>query len=679
MLHNRDMSWLGFNLRVLQEAADPTVALYERLKFLSVFSSNLDEFFRVRYPAVIALSGLNKKTREKAGIETTVDIAVNIQREVNRQLVLFGRILEQEIIPELKRNGIVLYYNMPVRQEHTREIKELFFADVLSFIETIILTANHKTSFLPKNNRLYFVVTLKEAQPGALKQAMVSIPSGKINRFFTLSPLDGMEYVIFLDDIIRNNMGYLFPSLEILDVFSIKCNRNAALNLEEEYSGNLLMKIEKQLKKRDTGAPSRFLYEPGMPRNLRLFLTTAFMVKMEDLFEGGRYHHLSDLSFFPAFGKKLHYPLFRPLVPAHTSDSGNIFQVMERQDVLLHLPYQSYNPVLSFFNQAAADETVTEIAVTLYRLAPESHIAHALISAAKNGKHVVVFIELKARFDEARNIKWSRTMKAAGIRLVYSLPQIKVHVKVALVKKMVNGRQRMYALVSTGNFNELTARFYTDHVLMTSGGKVIKDLLLLFKYLEKGRNEFGEHRIKFSELLVAPFNLADELERCAEKEIKKSLKGAPARIRIKVNNLEDPGIISLLYKAGMAGVQIHLMVRSVCCIVSGISEHITIRRIVDRFLEHTRLFIFGADDDALVFMGSADLMTRNLHHRVEVCVPINDAACKKELLDYFNIQWSDNHKAVQQLADSQYTPVKQVNGHGINAQESIYEYLKSHV
>ncbi len=679
MIDNRDISWLAFNFRVLQEASDETVPLFERMKFLSIFSSNLDEFFRVRYPSVIAFSKMKEKTRTKASIVMADDTAEKIQTEINRQLGYFGNVLTQEIIPALKKNRIVFYYNSDIRPEHRREIKEIFLSNVLAFIQPIFLeTSRHP--FLPENNQLYFVVTLKEPDQGILKQAIVNIPSDKVSRFFSLTALEGDEYVIFLDDIIRDNLHFLFPKLTILSVYSVKFNRDAELNLKDEYSGNLLSKIEKQLKKRAIGLPCRFLFEKGMPRNLQLFLMTAFNVKYEDMFMGGRYHHLSDLSSFPSFQKELYYEEFKPLTAANITDSGDIFHVLEQQDVLLHLPYQSYNPVLSFFNQAAVDADVTDIYITLYRLAADSHIVNALISAAKNGKNVVVFIELKARFDEANNIEWSRIMQDAGIKLLYSMPQIKVHSKTALVKKKIDGHELSYAILSTGNFNEETARFYTDHVLMTSDLAIINELILLFKFLEKGHNEIGDTRLKFSELMVSQFNMVDELEKRVGLEIKKAKKGQPAHIRIKVNNLEEPGIISLLYKASKAGVKVDLIVRSVCCVVSGIpgfSEHITVRRIVDRFLEHTRLFIFGTGEDAVVYMGSADLMTRNLYHRVEVCVPLKDAGCRKEILDYFDIQWSDNNKAVQFLPDQQSVAVIGHNGDNINAQQSIYQYLQN--
>ena len=678
MLQNRDLSWLGFNFRVLQEASDKRVPLYERMKFLSIFSSNLDEFFRVRYSSIIALSKLNEKTRKKASMASTDDIAEKIQSEVNRQLSYFGAILTQEIIPGLQQEGIFFYYDTPLKPEHRAEVNEIFLSNVLAFIQPILLDGNTDNPFLPENNQLYFAVTLKESDQGLLKQAIVNIPSNKVSRFFTLVPIDGQEHVIFVDDIIRENLQLLFPKLEILSAYSFKFNRDAELNLADEYSGDLLNKIEKQLKKRDIGPPSRFLYEKGMPHNLQLFLAVAFGVKYEDMFTGGRYHHLSDLSSFPSFDKDLHFAKFKPL-SVRNFVGGDIFKVLEKQDVLLHLPYQSYNPVLSFFNQAAIDADVTDIYITLYRVASESHIVNALISAAKNGKNVTAFIELKARFDEANNIRWSRVMKDAGIKLVYSLPQIKVHSKTALIKKRSGDSEKAYAILSTGNFNEVTAQFYTDHVLMTTDAAIINELVLLFNFLQKGHAERSDAGIKFNALLVSQFNLAEELERLINAEIKKVKKQHAGWIRIKVNNLEEPRMIELLYKASQAGVRVDLIVRSVCCLIPGVanlSEHITVRRIVDRFLEHSRLFIFGLGDEAVVLMGSADLMTRNLHHRIEVCLPVKHPACSKMLIDYFEMQWADNEKAMQLSGEQEWELVQNGMGETMNAQQNIYGYLK---
>ncbi len=675
-IYNRDLSWLGFNLRVLQEAADPDVPLFERLKFLAIFSSNLDEFFRVRYPGVVALSILNKKTLKAIqGVEE--NIAEKIQEEIKKHLNYFGSILHEEILPLLKKEGIIFYYNMPISTRHLPEIREIFLSHVLSFIQIIYLDGKPENGFMPENNHLYFVITLEENTDSPLKQAIVNIPSEKIKRFFTLTPLDGNEYVIFVDDIVRENLVHLFPGLHIQGVYSIKVNRDAELYLADEFSGNLLSKIEGQLKKRDFGLPSRFLFEEGMPVNLQMFLASAFNVTSEDMFAGGRYHNLSDLIKFPTFDKQLIYEKRKPLSSSHVLNSGDIFNVLIMDDVLLHIPYQSYNPVLSFFNQAAVDVEVTDIFITLYRVAEESHIINALISAAKNGKNVIAFIEIKARFDEANNIKWSKVMKDAGVKIIYSIPDIKVHSKIALVRKKKGAGKQSFAILSTGNFNEITAQFYTDHVLMTTDVEICKELLQLFKFLELKKLPVEKTDIKFKDLLVAQFNMVDELERLINNEIEKAKRGEEALIRIKVNNIEEPYFIGLLYKASQAGVKIHLIVRSICCLVSGLpgeSDNITVKRIVDRYLEHSRLLFFGTDDNAEALMGSADLMTRNLRHRIEVYVRIKNEECKKELLEYFKIQWADNDKAVI-VSDGIQQKINHDGTTIINAQQSIYNIL----
>ncbi len=678
-IHFRDLSWLGFNLRVLEEAADPRVPLYERLKFLSIFSSNLDEFFRVRYPGVVALGALSNKTLKAIKVNEK-NIVEKVQDEINTQLNFFGSILNEGILPALKNEEIIFYYNVPIRDEHKNEIRELFLSYVLSYIQPIYLDGKTEKGFLPVNNYLYFVITLQESGAGTLRQAIVNIPSEKLERFFTLTPLDGFEYVIFLDDIIRENLVHLFPGLDVLSVYSIKINRDAELYLTEEFSGNLLHKLEKQLRKRDIGAPSRFLYEKGMPVNLQRFLAAAFDITTEDMFAGGRYHNLRDLAKFPTFNKLAVYPKRKPLSSAKLINSGDIFNILLREDLLLHVPYQSYNPVLSFFNQAAVDGDVTDIFITLYRVAEESHIINALISAAKNGKNVTVFIELKARFDEANNIKWSRIMKNAGVKIIYSLPDIKVHSKIALIRKKTTTQKQLFGILSTGNFNEITAQLYTDHVLMTADPDITKELLQLFNFLNSGKTPGKDSNLKFSNLLVAQFNMVEELEKLINMETEKAKRGERALIRIKVNNLEEPHFIGLLYKASQAGVKVELLVRSICSLVPGVegeSENIVVRRIVDRYLEHSRILCFGTDESAEVLIGSADLMTRNLRRRIEVYVRIKNEACKKELLDYFKIQWQDNDKAVLLTPDLQQLRITAGAAPSVNAQQSIYNYLES--
>ncbi len=678
MFNNRDLSWLGFNLRVLMEAANTSVPLYERIKFLAIFSSNLDEFFRVRYPYILAISNLGKKTQKQITPAVDEDILSKVQQEINMHLNLFGKILKKEIIPALQENEIVFYYNEPILEAHKAEIRELFLSEILSFIQPIILDGNIAQKFIPENNRLYMLVTLQDSEKLTLTHAVINIPSQKVQRFFVLEPQNNIEYVIFIDDIIRENLSHLFPNMQIIGAYSIKLNRDSELGLDKEYTGDLLQKIEKQLSKRDFGAPSRFLYEGNMPHNVQLFLASAFNLKFDEMFEGARYHNLKDLSSFPQFNKDLEYKKRKPLILHEVLNSGDIFNVLAREDILLHLPYQSYNPVLAFFNQAAVDSSVTDISITLYRVAAESHIVNAMISAAKNGKNVTVFIELKARFDEENNIRWSKLMKQAGVKIVYSKADIKVHSKVALVKKQIDKHQSYYAIISTGNFNETTAQFYTDHLLMTSNAAIINELILLLDYLKENKLD-AKAKIKFEKLLVSQFNLYEDFKKLIDAEIAKAANGEEALIRIKINNLEEPYIIKLLYDASNAGVQVHLIIRSICCLkpgIEGLSENIIVKRLVDRYLEHTRIFIFGKDDNAEVLIGSADWMNRNLHSRIEVCVKIDNMRLKKELLDYFRIQWSDTDKMVDLKEDYTQNKIETGNTKKINAQESLYFYLQ---
>lgn len=680
MYGNRDISWLGFNYRVLQEAADPSIPLIERFKFLSIFSSNLDEFFRVRYPSLQALSKLKNKTLKEIGPETTEDLADKAQALINEQLSRFGAILTGELLPQLKESGIVLYYNQPVLEAHKDEVHDIFLSKVLAFLQPVFLKGIDNSGFLPENNRLYLISTLRKKHSKEIYNAVVTIPSQHLPRFYKLQPIGEVEYLIFLDDIIRENLGAVFPGFEVTGCYSFKLNRDAELDLADEYEGDLLKKIEKQLAKRDFGPPSRLLYEEGIPRNTLLFLASTLQVEQDELFAGRRYHNLKDLFSLPAEKKELHYPAVASLTPPRLVDRNNIFKAIEKENILLHFPYDSYNTILAFFNQASIDPNVQEVYITLYRVAADSLIANSLISAAKNGKKVTVFIELKARFDEANNISWSKKMEEAGVEIIYSIPEIKVHSKIALVIKREEGQLKSYAIFSTGNFNEGTAKFYTDHTLLTADKDANKELLALFKFLRTRKKPHTKSDLKFKRLLVAPFNLVDQFEQLIEEQIQLQQSGGEGYIRIKLNNLEEPYMVDLLYKASRAGVKIDLIVRSICVLIPGVlgmSESIEVRRIVDRYLEHTRIFAFGKGKDAKVYIGSSDWMTRNLKRRIEVCIAITDDKCRGELLDYFDLQWKDSDKAVVLRSDMTHKrlPLAAATNR-INAQQSIYEYLK---
>ncbi len=679
MNYNRDLSWLEFNHRVLKEADCEDVPLFDRIKFLSIFSSNLDEFFSIRYPVILAIARLKIKTQRKIENYIPGHLLDQIQHQIELQLAEFEYIFTQKILKLLELNGIKLYYNEALDQEHISEVREIFLSSVLSFLQPVFLKINMRGNIEPEANKLYMIITLKKKGEHEVEHAIIKVPSDNLKRFFSLTPLNGKNYVVFIDDIIRENAQFIFPGFEIAGIYSIKFNRNADLDYEGDYSGNMLEKIEKQLVKRAHGHTSRFLFESVMPRNVQLYVASFFGIDQEETFSDGRYHNLSDLSSFPHFDKNINYSERKPLYLSALSDGGEIFKAIEKKDILLHFPYHSYNPILSFFNQAAIDPYVREIYITLYRVAADSLIANALISAAKNGKKVIVFIELKARFDEANNIVWSRKMKKAGIQIIYSLQNIKVHTKIALVIKVTGGKKTIYSLISTGNFNEVTARFYTDHTLLTTDKVINNELLTLFHFLEKRIKPPKDYGGLFKKLFVSQFNLVDDFQKLIENEIKKVKNKGVGFIRLKINNLEEPGMIKLLYKAGMEGVTVKLLIRSVCCLVPGIKDHsdnIQVKRLVDRYLEHTRIFSFGEDKDAKVFIGSSDWMTRNLYRRIELCTPIIDPECKKELLNYFDFQWKDKDKIVQLNPGADF-PVHEL--YKPNGQESIYNYLKEKV
>jgi polyphosphate kinase len=680
MYHNRDISWLGFNYRVLREAADKTVPLMERIKFLSIFSSNMDEFFRVRYPIITLYSQLKGKILSKIVPPPDKDLSQRVQQMINDQLDEFGKILREDLLPGLEAANVELYYNKQIPPQFHIQVREIFFSRILAFVQPIFIRESFRHGFFPESNKIYFLVLLKKEGEEVLQHAVIKIPTDKQPRFFKLESDDDKQHIVFIDDIIRENMKCIFTGFQIHSCFSFKITRDAELHLDEEnFRKDTLKEMERKLMKRDLGAPSRFLYEKGMATSVQRFLASSLELKYEQLYEGGRYHNLSDLAKLPVTNKELFYPELKALKPINLDDCGDIFTRIDKNDVLLHFPYDSYNPVLTFFNQAAIDPDVRSIYVTIYRIAADSHIANALISAARNKKEVVVFVELKARFDEANNIRWSKEMQNAGVRIIYSIPRIKVHSKIALINKQMPEGKRSYAFIGTGNFNETTARFYTDHALLTSNKAVTQDLQSLFYFLRNRTKPEKKDAKEFGSILVSQYNMIEVFEQEINTQIKRQKKNLPAGIKIKLNNLEDIPMIDLLYKAGEAGVPIQLIVRGICCLKTGElpgSENIKVKRIVDRFLEHSRIFIFGEGPDANVYIGSSDWMTRNLHHRIEVCVPIKDEVLVGELKQYFDIQWKDNAKA-DWVENTEENNEPQNSEATTCSQQEIYAYLKN--
>jgi polyphosphate kinase len=670
---NRDLSWLSFNGRVMEEAANDKVPLLERIKFLSIFSSNLDEFYRVRMPVLRALQKIGEKDDNQISAEEQKGILKQALDLINAQQQRFGSILKDQLIPLLRSCNVRLLYNDTFPDAVKKVTTEYFLSEVLAFLQPVALDNGNK--FFPENNKLYFVVNLEETG-GAEKLIMLNIPSDELSRFFTVK-VDEETYIAFLDDIIRNNLDKVFKDARIKGCYSIKVTRDAELDLQDEYPGDLSDEIEKQLKKRDQGLATRFLHQSGIPLRTMQLLTAQLDLQNANATEGGVYHNLKDFFSLPLKSPGTSYEDWPAVNPAGLDEAVSVSSIIADRDMVVHTPYQSYHAVLRFFNEAAINPDVEEIYISLYRVASNSRIVNALISAAKNGKSVRVMVELKARFDEANNLKWAKKMKDAGVKIIYSVTALKVHAKIAIVKTRKAGRIVYSGLLATGNFNETTAKFYTDHILFTSNPDLLREMELVFLFLSKREKPSLDNQIDFKHLLVAQFNLQSKFIELIDREIAFAKAGKPAAITIKMNNLEERVLINKLYEASQAGVKIELIVRSICCLipgVAGMSENITIRRIVDRYLEHGRVFIFNNDGNKEVFLGSADWMNRNIYHRIEVCFPVYDEAVKNEIIQIVDLQLQDNIQAVSLSDELKNVPVPKGEP-VVQAQREIYRLL----
>lgn len=669
---DRDLSWLSFNGRVLDEANKADVPLLEKIKFLSIYSSNLDEFYRVRMPVLLALAKLSKKENNKIKIED--DLLTNANQAIQNQQQEYGRILKEIVKPQLQENHINFIYGTDIPKNLENEISRYFLSQVLAFLQPVNLDTA-KSSFFPKNNELYFLITL--IQEGKEQTIILNIPSQNLPRFYKISN-DEETFVLFLDDIIRNNFDIIFKNSKITGCYSFKITRTAEIDLKDEYAGDLAKQIEKQLTKRDFGLATRFLYQPGIPEKTMQFLQEKLNLQNANLVAGGRYHNLKDLASFPINIPKLSSQSWSKInYPALVKGKSLHDEILEG-DVLINPPYQSYDSILRFFNEAAIDTAVEEIYITLYRVANDSKIVNALISAAKNGKKVFVLVELKARFDEANNIKWANKMKAAGVDIIYSVTALKVHAKIALVKKKVGLRIIYTGLFSTGNFNETTANFYTDHILMTAHQEMLREMELLFIFLAKRVKPTDADLIKFQYLLVAQFNLQQRFIALIDREIENVKQGKPASIIIKLNNLEEKVLIGKLYEASTAGVKIELIIRGICRLIAGVknmSENIFIRRIVDRYLEHGRIFVFSNAGNEEIYMGSADWMNRNIYRRIEVCFPVLNENIKREIKEFLRLQLADNVQAVTLDEHLNNLPII-TKEKPLQSQYQIYQLLK---
>ena len=675
---NRELSWLSFNERVLQEAENPAVPLYERLKFLAIFSSNLDEFFRVRVASLRSLLGLSKKKLEKRSLDPT-----ELLRRINAlplaQQERFGLVFRGQILPGLRDAGTDLVDELGVDEEG-RSILEEYFADtVAEHLRPIVLRDGEEPPFL-KDHTVYLVVELRVGtgiEMGAVEPQLgiLEVPSPPLPRFMTIPASGGGSSIIFLDDIIRLNLSRVFPEHVIGDAYALKISRDADLYLDDEFDAGLKQAIKRSLKKRETGVPIRFLYDLRSSHTIVNRLKGHLGLSEEDLIPGGRYHNLHDLFALPVRPAPEHEnPSLAPLAHPTLDERPSMFDVIREKDRLLHFPYQSYEYVVRLLQEAANDPDVDAIWISLYRVAQDSAIVKALIHAAQNGKDVSAFVEVQARFDEELNLDWAEKMERAGVRTLYGERGIKVHAKLALIRRRESEGKRLYAFLATGNFNEKTSRIYTDHGLMTVDPRLTEEVFRVFQGLA------GEEvDADFEHLLVAPHHLRNGFNALIDAEAAAAEQGRPSGITVKMNSLQDRGIIERLYEASASGVPIKLVIRGICCLrpgVEGLSESIEGRSIVDRFLEHSRMFLFHADGADKLYLASADWMTRNLERRVEVAFPIYDDDVRAELRAVLDLQLEDNTKARIIDAAQRNEFVTASGAPEVRSQIDTYRYLE---
>lgn len=678
----RDISWLSFNYRVLLEAEDETLPIYERIKFLSIYSSNLEEFYEIRvaeHRGVI----MKKNFTEESGAEAEETLA-EITEEVNRQQREYYRIFSK-VLQELNRQDIYLYQDSRPEPFHEEFVHNFFNEEVFPFLSPVMIQAGDIRTFI-RDRRLYLVIRMvkkskRMAEPDYVPDyyyALMKIPYAKVPRFIELPTHEGKHCIMFIDDIIRANLSSIFPGYVVESCYSIKISRDADIYLDDEKGGNIVENIRKKVKKRKIGALSRFMYDSNMPDDFLAFICNAFGITTDDLVLGGRYNNLQDLIKLPnPRGKELEQQVPSPMRVPFLDEMGSVFRAVKKRDILLHFPYQSFDYLIRFLMEAAFDPKVDEIKITQYRVAENSAVINTLISAAQNGKKVTVFVELKARFDEENNMSTAERMEQAGIRIIYSIPGLKVHAKVAVIlrKDTEDGcKRRDFAYLSTGNFNEKTARIYSDMALLTSNAELITDINKVFAVLE-GKLAGPT----FRHLLVARFNMVPELTRMIHREIEHVKAGRKGRIVLKMNGLHDQNMINELYNASENGVEIDLIVRGICCLVPNrpFSANIRVTRIVDMFLEHSRIWYFYNDGEEDLFLTSADWMRRNLNRRIETAFPILNAEIKQCIIDILKIQLQDNVKAclIDEHLHNNFkrddNPVK------VRAQLAIYEYLKN--
>lgn len=671
LLVNRDISWLAFNDRVLQEANDPSVPLLERLKFLGIVSSNRDEFFRVRVATIKRMIRLGKKGEELLGEDPSL-LLERIQRIIIRQQEKFDESYEN-ILRELELQGIFILKESQLSSSQGAYVHQYFREQVLPTLVPVLLDNVKKFPYL-RDKSIYFMVVMqrKDAKP---KYALVEIPTDVLPRFIVL-PKDN-KYVILLDDVIRYCLDDLFFNFDYdsIHAYTIKLTRDAELDIEQDVTKSLVKKVAESVKRRTKGQPTRLLYDDEMPKDAVKYLVNRIRFSKEDQpIPAGRYHNFVDFIKFPSLNKnELKEKNPAPLSHPELKPNNSVLKVIRTKDILLSFPYQSYHHIIDVLREASIDPKVKSIEITLYRLSKNSHVVNALINAIRNGKQVTAVVELQARFDEENNIRWANRLNEEGAKIIYGVPGLKMHSKLFLIRRMEAKKEVMYAHIGTGNFNEETARLYADHSLLTCDKRITEEVSRVFQFYNDNYKTGN-----YKHLIVSPFFTRKRFLSFIQKEIDSAVEGKDAWMVIKMNSLTDPEMIKKLYEASRAGVKIRMIIRGICSLVpgvEGISENIEVISIVDKYLEHARVFVFANDGEPRYFISSFDWMPRNIDHRSEVGVPIYDPVIQKQLMDILEIQYQDNTKArvinVQQ--DNQYRKTRARMK--MRSQEAIYAYL----
>ncbi len=677
---NRDLSWLWFNHRVLEEAKNESLPLYERIKFLAIYSNNLEEFYRVRVSYYRNLIRELPAEHPKIAEVKPAEIIQKINALVSKFQDEFSRTFRKTILPELTKNGIILLKSTDTLSEaQAKYAKKIFSQSILPTLEPMLLVKRRIQPFL-KTGQPYVVLKLfKKGWPSWLQRpcyGLIKVPiDHDIPRFIELGEENGKFYMMFLENVITRFIHKLFPGYKYIQAYNVKTTRDADIEYDDFEGEDLIDAISNLDLTREIGRPNRFQYDSRMPKELLEFLKIAFRLDDRDLVRGGAIHNFRDFFSLPnPLSPKLESPKHTPLRVPELDQSISLLEAFKEKEYMLHFPYHSYNYFINFLNEAATSPDVIEIKATQYRVANKSAVVDALINAAENGKKVTVFVELKARFDEQANLAFAKEMKKAGINIIYSLPGLKVHSKVAMVlRKNDKDEVKGTAFIGTGNFNESTARMYVDHGFFTSDDAIIKEIHSLFDY-------FGNQNLKpqFKEILVPGFNMIDTYKRLIAQEIANAKKGKLGYMLLKMNGLEDPIMIEELYRASTAGVKIDLIIRGACRLIPGqeFSKNIHVMRIVDSFLEHDRVCLFHNNGNEVLYAGSADWMRRNLYRRIECVIPVKDQALKQEMIDLLNIQLQDNVNGRVIGPDMKNYKFER-SGKPVRSQKEIYNYLKA--